>query len=157
LLDERSRRRRVGLVSGESADVAQPLLAPAYYLMKAVSPFADIREARPSDTDPVQSLLDEHVAVMILAHGCMGLGQAHDSLKNFVDSGGILVRFAGPHLAGASEDLVPVRLRRGGRVLGGAMSWDTPKKLAPFDRESLFYGLTVPNEVTVTRQVLAEP
>ncbi len=37
------------------------------------------------------------------------------------------------------------------------MSWDTPKKLAPFDRQSPFFGLTVPDEVTVTRQVLAEP
>jgi len=42
-------------------------------------------------------------------------------------------------------------------VLGGAMSWDTPKKLAPFDRESPFFGLAVPDEVTVSRQVLAEP
>jgi Domain of unknown function (DUF4159)/Aerotolerance regulator N-terminal len=157
LLDENSCRRRIGLVSGEMADVAQPLLAPAYYLRKAVSPFADIREARPSVTDPVQSLLDEHVAVMILADVGMVPGPAHDNLKNFVDNGGILIRFAGTHLAGASEDLVPVRLRRGGRVLGGAMSWDTPKKLAPFDRQSPFFGLTVPDEVTVTRQVLAEP
>jgi len=37
------------------------------------------------------------------------------------------------------------------------MSWDTPKKLAPFDRESPFFGLAVPDEVTVSRQVLAEP
>src|SRR5262249_60076556 len=46
---------------------------------------------------------------------------------------------------------------RGGRVLGSAMTWDTPKKLAPFDRQSPFFGLSVPDEVTVTRQVLAEP
>jgi Domain of unknown function (DUF4159)/Aerotolerance regulator N-terminal len=157
LLDERARRRRIGLVSSEMADVAQPLLAPAYYLVKAVSPFADMREARPSDTDPIQSLLDDHVAVMILANVGLVPGQANDNLKKFVDNGGILVRFAGTHLAGTSEDLVPVQLRRGGRVLGGAMSWDTPKKLAPFDRQSLFFGLSVPDEVTVTRQVLAEP
>jgi hypothetical protein len=157
LLDERSRRRRIGLVSGEAADVAQPLLAPAYYIVKAVSPLADIREARPSVADPVQSLLDDHVSVMILADVGTVAGQTHDSLKSFVDNGGILVRFAGTHLAGASDDLVPVRLRRGGRVLGGAMSWESPKKLAPFDRQSPFFGLTVPDEVTVTRQVLAEP
>lgn len=157
LLDERSRRRRIGLVSGESADVAQPLLAPDYYLKKAISPFADIREARPSITDPVQSLLDEHAGVMILADVGMVTGQTHDNLKDFIESGGILIRFAGPHFAASSEDLVPVRLRRGGRVLGGAMSWESPKKLAPFERQSPFFGLAVPDEVTVTRQVLAEP
>ncbi len=157
LLDERWRRRRAGLVSGETADLAQPLLAPAYYLTKALSPFADVRQASPSATDPVRFLLGEHVAIMILADVGMVPGEAHDDLKRFVEDGGILVRFAGTHLAGASDDLVPVRLRRGGRVLGGAMSWDTPKKLAPFDRESPFFGLAVPDEVTVSRQVLAEP
>ena len=79
------------------------------------------------------------------------------SLTQFVEDGGVLLRFAGTHLAGASDDLVPVRLRRGGRVLGGALSWETPKKLAPFDRQSPFFGLTVPDEVTISRQVLAEP
>jgi hypothetical protein len=157
LLDARARRRRVGIVSGESADVAQPLLAPAYYLVKAIAPFADVREPRPSATEPVQSLLDDHVSVMILADVGIVPGQAHDNLKSFVDNGGILVRFAGTHLAGAPEDLVPVGLRRGGRVLGGAMSWESPKKLAPFDQQSPFFGLTVPDEVTVKRQVLAEP
>jgi uncharacterized protein DUF4159/aerotolerance regulator-like protein len=157
LLDERWRRRRAGLVSGETSDVAQPLLAPTYYLTKALTPFADVREASPSATDPVRSLLDDHVAIMILADVGMVPGEAHDALARFVEDGGILVRFAGTHLAAASGDLVPVRLRRGGRVLGGAMSWDTPKQLAPFNRESPFYGLAVPAEVSVTRQVLAEP
>jgi len=46
--------------------------------------------------------------------------------------------------------------RRGGRVLGGAMSWDTPKKLAPFDGKA-HSSFAVPDEVTVSRQVLAEP
>lgn len=157
LLDDRSRRRRIGLVSGETLDVAQPLLAPAYYLSKALSPFAEVRQASPSTPDPVRSLLAEKVSILILADVGMVPGGAHDDLKHFIEDGGILLRFAGTHLASGSDDLVPVRLRRGGRVLGGAMSWDTPKQLAPFDRESPFSGLAVPGEVSVTRQVLAEP
>ena len=42
-------------------------------------------------------------------------------------------------------------------MLGGSLSWDTPKRLAPFERESPFYGLGISDEITVTRQVLAEP
>ncbi len=157
LLDERWRRRRIGLVSGETADLSQPLLAPNYYLVKALSPFADMREARPGATEPIRALLGDHVAVMILADVGAVSGPAHDDLLRFVEDGGVLLRFAGSHLAGASDDLVPVRLRRGGRVLGGSMSWDTPKTLAPFERRSPFFGLDVPAEVTVARQVLAEP
>ena len=46
LLDDRWRRRRIGLLSGASADTAQPLLSPLYYISRAVQPFADVREPR---------------------------------------------------------------------------------------------------------------
>ncbi|MGO9004425.1 MAG: DUF4159 domain-containing protein [Beijerinckiaceae bacterium] len=157
LLDERWKRRRVAIVSGETADLSLPLLAPNYYLEKALAPFADVREARPGTTEPIQALLDENVAVLILADVGAVSGPAWQRLERFVADGGMLVRFAGTRLANGSDDLVPVRLRRGGRVLGGALSWETPKKLAPFERQSPFFGLDVPDEVTVTRQVLAEP
>ena len=79
------------------------------------------------------------------------------SSPKWVDAGGVLVRFAGPRLAAADDDLIPVKLRRGGRTLGGSLSWDQPQALAAFSRESPFNGMPVPNDVTVTRQVLAEP
>ena len=83
--------------------------------------------------------------------------EALDRLNKWIDNGGVLVRFAGPHLARADDDLVPVKLRRGGRILGGSLSWDKPQPLAGFSRESPFSGMAVPADVTVTRQVLAEP
>jgi hypothetical protein len=158
LLDERWKRRRVGVVSGETADLSLPLLAPNYYLTKALSPYADVREARPGTPDPIAALLDDHVSVLILADIGNLSAEDHGRLKQFVEDGGVLLRFAGTRLAAAdSDDLVPVRLRRGGRVLGGALSWESPKKLAPFEQQSPFFGLKVPDEVTVRRQVLAEP
>ena len=157
LLDERWKRRRVGLVSGSTADTAQPLLSPLYYLRRALTPFAEVREAPPGRGDPVLGLLEDRVSVMVLADIGVVSGPAHERLARFVEEGGVLLRFAGTRLAGAVDDLVPVRLRRGGRVLGGALSWDQPKQLASFPAESPFAGLVVPEEVTVTRQVLAEP
>ncbi len=44
LVDERGKRRRVGLVFGGTSDQAQPLLAPTYYLSRALSPYADVQE-----------------------------------------------------------------------------------------------------------------
>ncbi|HMJ45543.1 MAG TPA: DUF4159 domain-containing protein, partial [Pseudolabrys sp.] len=75
----------------------------------------------------------------------------------WIDNGGVLVRFAGPHLAATDDALVPVKLRRGGRILGGSLSWDKPQPLNAFSREGPFNGVPVPKDVTVTRQVLAEP
>jgi hypothetical protein len=50
-----------------------------------------------------------------------------------------------------------VKLRRGGRILGGSLTWEKPQALAAFSREGPFNGMPVPDDVTVSRQVLAEP
>jgi hypothetical protein len=156
LLDAGSRRRRVGLFAGASAE--QPLLSSLHYLRDALSPFADLRAERPGAADPVGLLLDEGVDVLILADVNAAAPALRKRLDAFLASGGTLVRFAGPRLAAAGDDdFFPVRLRRGGRTLGGAMSWERPKPLAAFDDASPFFGLSPPAEVTVSRQVLAEP
>jgi len=46
---------------------------------------------------------------------------------------------------------------RAERQLGGSLSWEQPQRLAPFAEGSPFAGLTVPGEISVERQVLAEP
>ena len=157
LIDERSRRRRVAVVSGASADVAQPLLSPSYYLKRALQPFADISEWHDSSTDPIVSLLEQKPSVLALADMSVAPGPELDAITQFLDNGGVLLRFAGTRLAAGDDTLTPTDLRRGGRLLGGALSWETPRHIAPFEAGSPFFGLTAPDEVTVTRQVLAEP
>jgi Domain of unknown function (DUF4159)/Aerotolerance regulator N-terminal len=157
LIDERSRRRRVAIASGASADVAQPLLAPNYYLKRALQPFADISEWHDSSTDPIVSLLEQKPSVLVLADMSVAPGSELDAITQFLDSGGVLLRFAGTHLAAGDDTLTPATLRRGGRLLGGALSWESPRHIAPFEVGSPFFGLAAPEEVTVTRQVLAEP
>ena len=43
LLDKRWRRRTIGVATGSSSDIAQPLLAATYFLSRALGPFADVR------------------------------------------------------------------------------------------------------------------
>jgi hypothetical protein len=157
LLDDRAKRRRVGIVSGATTDTAQPLLSPTYYVSRALSPFAEIREPRPGSTDPVGELLAQNLSVLVLADIGALDGDTAGKINAFIQRGGVLLRFAGARLAAASDDLTPVRLRRGGRTLGGGLSWETPRKLAPFTRESPFFGVAVNDDVRVSRQILAEP
>ena len=158
LLDGRWKRRRVDIVSGATSEVEQPLLSPGYFIAKALSPFADVREIAANTADPIAAALDEHPSVLVLADIGQVAGAGHERLARFVAEGGVLLRFAGSRLAGApADDLEPVNLRRGGRTFGGALSWDKPKALAPFDRASPFFGLADGRDVSVSRQVLAEP
>jgi hypothetical protein len=85
------------------------------------------------------------------------VGTERTLIESWIDGGGVLVRFAGPRIAEGVDDLVPVRLRRGGRALGGALSWSEPARLAPFADHTPFAGLRIPADVKIHRQVLAEP
>jgi Domain of unknown function (DUF4159)/Aerotolerance regulator N-terminal len=151
LLDERWRRRPVGLVSGRAEGANQPLLSELHYLDRALSPFSEVRRGT------VPELLARDLSVLIMADiGALNDSEA-ETIEGWVERGGILIRFAGPHLAQNADRLVPTRLRLGDRTLGGALSWSEPARLAPFPETGPFAGLPVPADVTVTRQVLAEP
>jgi hypothetical protein len=158
LLDARSQWHRVGLLSGASREEAQPLLAPLYYIERALLPFSEIAKSDDSNLETgIESLIRRNVSALMLAD----IGTLPHDIKERVDQwvkkGGILVRFAGPRLEKGGDDLLPVPLRLGGRSLGGALSWATPQPLAPFAEDSLFAGLTSPAEVLVNKQVLADP
>src|SRR5262249_62237516 len=102
LRDNRWRRRTVGVITGSTADRAQPLLASTFSLSRALSPFADVRLAdRGSPAEMVNQFIDQHLPMMILADVGTIAGDAHDRLTRWVDDGGVLVRFAGPRLAAA--------------------------------------------------------
>ncbi|HUZ72736.1 MAG TPA: DUF4159 domain-containing protein [Stellaceae bacterium] len=152
LLDERWRRRPVGIVVPHAAQSSQPLLSGAYYLDKALSPFSEVRRG------DITTLLKGDIAVLALPDVAPAGIAEKQAIIAWMDKGGTVLRFAGPHLADDPEDdLLPVTLRRGGRTLGGALSWEKPAHLAPFPANSPFAGLDIPADVTVSRQVLAEP
>ncbi|WP_027581306.1 DUF4159 domain-containing protein [Bradyrhizobium sp. Ai1a-2] len=158
LLDKRWRRRAVGIVSGATNDTAQPLLASNFYLSRALSPFADVRLGdRGAPQQAIAQFLDQRLPMIVMADVGTLSPEIRERLNAWIDQGGVLVRFAGPRLAQADDDLVPVKLRRGGRVLGGSLTWEKPQHLASFTADGPFAGLPVPKDVTVSRQVLAEP
>lgn len=158
LVDDAWRRHTVGLLAGQSSDLAQPLLSPLYYLEKALLPFADLRVSKVADlASAVPDLLNQAPSVLMLADVGRLPEIAVLDLMRWVEEGGTLVRFAGPRTAGGTDQLVPVRLRSGDRTLGGSLSWKQPQNISDFPKNSPFYGLPIPPEVTVSRQVLAEP
>jgi hypothetical protein len=158
LLDKRWRRRAIGIVSGSTSDTAQPLLAPTFYLSRALGPFADVRLGdRGAPQQAISQFLDQKLPMIVMADVGTLSPEIRERLNAWIEQGGVLVRFAGPRLAQGDDDLVPVKLRRGGRTLGGSLTWEKPQHLASFTADGPFAGMTVPKDVTVSRQVLAEP
>jgi hypothetical protein len=156
LVDERWRRRPVGLAAPQDTARAQPLLTETYYLQRALEPFAEIRRGSIADllggTQPTDRL-----AALLVPDGTLSSDADRQAAERWMESGGALIRFAGPILAANPDPLVPVPLRFGDRTLSGAMSWTAPMPLAPFDATSPFQGLAIPDDVRIQRQVLADP
>ena len=149
LWDSANRSRRVGLV--DTGSVAQPLLSDMHYVRKALEPFASITEGN------IEALVSTSPDAIILTD--IGQIQPDDAprLAEWVEQGGALIRFAGPHLAAQGDDLLPVALRRSSRALGGALAWDEPQAMARFPANSPFDGLVIPPDVRIKQQVLAKP
>ncbi|SLN39163.1 hypothetical protein PSA7680_01926 [Pseudoruegeria aquimaris] len=157
LTDDALKRREVALIAGREDREGLELLSPLHYLRQALAPTADLLEGG------LTELLPANPDAIILADVATLAPAEAAALLDWVEAGGLLLRFAGPRLAAsdvsrAEEDpLMPVRLREGGRTVGGAMSWGAPKRLRAFTDGSPFFGLPVPREVEVSAQVLAQP
>lgn len=157
LTDDALRRREVGLVAGAQEREQLELLSPLHYLREALEPNADLVEGALADV-----ILANPDVIALADVAQIPAGEA-EALTDWIEAGGMLLRFAGPRLAAsdlartAEDPLLPVRLRAGGRSVGGAMSWGEPKALAPFDEDSPFFGLALPEDVTVDSQVVAQP
>jgi hypothetical protein len=155
LLDDRWRRRSIALVATESRELAQPLLSPLHYVSRGLEPYAEL--FTPETSSDISDLIDAGLSMLVLADVGTLPDEVLPKVSEWVDKGGILLRFAGPRLAAGHDALVPVRLREGDRTLGSALSWETPQTLQDFPRASPFSGLVIDPRITVSRQVLAEP
>ncbi|MEL6768134.1 MAG: DUF4159 domain-containing protein [Pseudomonadota bacterium] len=168
LADGAVRRVRVAVVDPASEGEVIRLTSAQHYLTKALVPAAEVHAATLAEAVAMAP-----AAIFLADQGEMG-ADVEEALAAWVEEGGLLVRFAGPRLAGAVAaaalapsagpvagaglgDLLPVRLRRGGRTLGGALAWGDPRTLGPFAPEGPFRRLERPEEVEVRTQVLAEP
>jgi len=153
LSDDSLSRREVALFAGREDREGLELLSPLHYLRQALAPNADLLEGTFEDVLPAAP------DVVVLADVDRLAPAEELDLEDWVRGGGMLVRFAGPRLAasdisrGEEHPLMPVRLRAGGRTVGGAMSWGTPKALAPFFEDSPFFGLPIPEDVVISSQV----
>ena len=150
-------RREVALISEGADREGLELLSPLHFIAKAYAPSAELLSG------DLTMLLPANPDLVVLADIAKLSKTEETALGQWVAEGGLLLRFAGPRLAAsdlsrsAEHPLMPVRLRAGGRTVGGAMSWGAPKSLAAFSPNSPFFGLEIPDDVRVSAQVLAQP
>lgn len=152
LTDSRWRQHPVGIVSDSARKENKSFLNEVYYLRRALEDSGTISIDEPA------ALMKSKLSAIIWPDSAPVTAEERAALLQWVQDGGFLVRFAGPGLAANPDDpLLPVKLRYGQRAMEGAMTWEKPVKLGNIPPESPLLGLDAPKDVTVTRQLLAEP
>jgi hypothetical protein len=101
LTDERWRRRPVGIAAAAPSGSGQPLLGDTYYLERALAATSEVRRGHAAD------LIKRELAVLILADANPESPAEADAIAKWIDGGGLLLRFAGPHLAEKDDALLP--------------------------------------------------
>ena len=154
LLDDRYKKRSVGIAAEEDeSESAAALTQDATYIRKAIEPYTQLSFGTISD------LITQNPSMIILPDIGAIPSQTLNELEEWVDEGGLLLRFAGPNMTQSMNTpyLVPVPIRSGTRSLDGSLSWEEPLALESFPSTSPLYGLDIPEGITVKQQILAEP
>lgn len=154
LLDERWRRKTVGLYSGTAQNIEQPLLSPSFLLGEAMQGFAEVSKAKGSLAESLQTFFRDRVGVIILSDVGALPQDVHEALTKWLNEGGVLIRFASSAIVEEDDSFFPVKLRPAIRSLGGQLSWEKEQKLGK--ASGPFAGLDVPDDVTISKQILAE-
>lgn len=150
--NSRWRQQPAGIISTSSQKQDQNVLNEVYYLQRA------LEDGAQAEMDTLDNLLQKKLSVLIWPDSVPLTAVERVSLLDWVKNGGFLIRFAGPNLAANTEDVLsPVQLRSGQRSLEGSMTWEKPLKLGEIPESSPLYGLSLPQDTLVTRQVLADP
>jgi hypothetical protein len=150
LLDRRAARLFVGIDSSD-AETPQPLRSADFYVQRALQTHADISRGDSA------ALLARGVNILILPDRLPQQPAQVARLNAWVAQGGVLLIFAGPRSGAWSNPLLPITIRPATRSLSGAMSWGKPANLGAWPANSPFAGLSIPADVTVRQQWLAEP
>ncbi len=155
LMDNRFKKHNIGIAAPKEKTESAPLISAGYYIKRALEPYAVI------DIDTIDELLkkDGLSTIILPDSGAMAPGTLN-KLEEWVNDGGLLLRFSGPKLSqmqGGNQYLLPVRLKAGDRSLTGSLSWEEAQPIAPFDENSPFFGLDISPDIKIKRQVLADP
>ncbi len=153
VLDEYSRRKSVGIIGADDETAPKPFIEARYYLTRALEDSATLF------TGSAQDILKQNPSMIIMPDTGSLPAEFLNDLENWVNKGGVLLRFAGPDMmqSNMANVLVPVRLRLGSRSMSGALTWDKPAGLSAFPENSPLAGITTSPDIHVSTQILAEP
>lgn len=159
LLGSQYKRNHIVLFSLPLHEIPNPLLSPFYYLAKALEENNDLTYLKnASFSENISDILLQNPDIIFLDDRILADNENSRKLKNFVENGGTLVRFAGPKLAKSPEKdiLLPIKLRNRTRVLDSNFRMGNALSIERFSSKSPFKEMEIPKDLKIYRQILPQ-
>ena len=156
LLAGNDKRYSVAVISG-SGEKSQPLLTPSHYLTSAFS--TDIDLIPLSSTDVESAVLDAlaRSAESLILNGTGPLpASLKQPLLDFIDKGGVLIRFADKALANEDDGLLPASPHANLRLFGGQLSWGDLPTIDSYAQNAPLQAVNVDKQVRFRAQLLLQ-
>lgn len=153
LVDEKFRRRTVGIIENSLGNASDPLTDENHYLTQAIAPVAEVK------TGAVNNLLQNNLSVLMMADSATVTQAQKSAIDKWIrEEGGTLIRFAGPRLAqavadGQEDTLLPQPLGQT-RILGNQTTGTSVGRIKSYAPQSPFKDITVTPDIEVTQQIL---
>ncbi len=158
IVDDQWKPRSVGLVVQNRAE-SESLLSESRFIKTALASHAE------TILGGVEELVESgDVSVLVVPDAVTISGVAATKIKDWVEQGGTLVRFAGPNMARdahTNDPLLPLDLRQGvrgfSRDVSGMAAAGVKGRIGGFDDQSPLRGIARDSDIQIEKQVMVQP
>ena len=149
--DDYSKKKKIGIYTESFQYKENPLLSSVYYLEKSLNIDHILK------IGDLDQLIKFNSSVIIIPDKGNIPEREHLKLNKWLANGGTLIRFSGVRLSKSNTKFLPSNnLLMSVRHVGGILSMENLLKISPFNKDSIFYGLEIPNDINFKKQLIID-
>ena len=150
-LDDFRKKLPVGIITAEDHELEKPLLSPVYYLKKVLT------NSNLTFIGPLTKILEKKASVVFLPSNKRLSKLDITALEKWVYDGGVLIRFSDKRIVEQSNIFLDKKKSfLSIRNIGKDLSIQSNLSIRPFNNNSLFSSLKVPQDLKFNKQLILD-
>ncbi len=147
--DDFSKKKKIAILTDDQSYKESPLLSPTYYIKKSLDTRHFVKVLEIEDT------IEKTYSTIIIPENVKITNKLDQNLNKWLFDGGTLIRFAGEGLAGKISSLLPYQEAFSSiRYIDGQLTINNKLFISDFDKESIFYDIKIPRDITIYKQLI---
>ena len=147
--DDFSKKKNIAIINDNEYHKESPLLSPIYYLKKSLDSKHNIK------VEKIDNILNSNYSTIIIPE-TVKIPNAFDKrLNDWLLEGGTLIKFSDDTLVEKKLNFLTSKEIYGKiRNIEGQLTINNKLFISEFKKDSIFYGLEVPKDITINKQLI---